>query len=87
MAWFAKNTSNWPTTFATLDEICVDGVKVEATGAFTANGEFYTAHVKKEFRSAAQAESWAQTLETQPKVTVKFDPNHPEEHLIEGLPA
>ena len=82
-----KDKSGWLSTIATLDEIGLDGTIVEATGAYTANGEYYTAHTKREFFSPFAAEEWAGKLEANPRVTVKFDPDHPEKYEIEDLPS
>lgn len=82
-----KDKSRWLSAFATLDEICVDGGIVEASGAYTANGEYYTAQIKREFVSPFAAEAWAAQLEANPKVTVKFDPDKPEKYVLEDLPA
>jgi hypothetical protein len=65
-----KNKSAWPTAIATVDEIGVDGAKANASGAYAVNGEYYTVEFERQFRSAAEAETWAAQLETSPKIAV-----------------
>ncbi len=83
MGLFGKqDTSHWPTTFATIDEFGVGGTSVEASGAYTVDGEYYTVQLEREFHSVTEAERWAAELERNPKVAIRFNPDKPEKYEI-----
>jgi hypothetical protein len=78
-----KDKSLWPSALASIDEIGLNGFKVQFSGAYTVNGEYFSVDAEREFRSAADAEAWAARLEGSPAVTIKYDPDDPTENFVE----
>jgi hypothetical protein len=82
----SKDKSRWPTAIATMDEIGLDGDRVNVSGAYVVEGEYYTVELERSFRSVRDAEAWAALIEASPKITVKFDPQDPTKYELEDDP-
>jgi hypothetical protein len=78
-----KDKSRWPSALASIDEIGLGGFKVQFSGAYTVNGEYFSVNAEREFKSAADAEAWAARLEANPTITIEYDPENPSKNLVE----
>lgn len=78
-----KDKSRWPSALAAVDEIGLNGFKVQFSGAFTVNGEYFSVEAEREFKSVTDAEAWAALLEANPTITIKYDPDEPSKNIVE----
>ena len=82
-----RDSSQWPTALAKIDEITMDGYAVDFSGAFTVNGEYYTVMERREFHSLSAAEACAASLEQSQTITVHYNPENPADYKIESVPG
>ncbi len=81
-----RSSSQWPSAAAVLDEIYVvaEGANIaEGSGYFTVAGDYYSILVRREFKSAREAEAWVSRTETSPHVTVRYNPDDPSDNVLD----